>query len=328
MTNQDFRNLRRDFRTVLEKIRSYDRIVCYRHVIPDYDAFGSQMGMYTWIRDNFPTKDVHFVGESNRSFVPSLYPQPEELDPTWFEKGPFLAIVTDTATTKRISMSNIDKADYVIKIDHHPNVESFGNLNIVYEHMVAASELVALFFLSRPRKYILSKQAAYYLYTGIVGDSGRFLYPDTDGATLRIAADLIDKGFDLQGTYDKMYAQSLKEMEARKFVLNNTHVTEGGTAYYTLTAEDCKRLDILPGEGKIYVNEFRNVEGITATVSTTQDEAAGVWRVSLRSNRKKVNGVAEKYRGGGHEGASGATLESLDELPELLKDLDAVPLDR
>ncbi len=328
MEKSDFKRLHNEFKQVLAKIKQYDRIICFRHVIPDYDAFGSQMGMYTWIKDNFPNKDVRYPGETNRSFVPSLFPEPEVVDEEWINRGPFLAIVTDTATTARISASVIDKADYVIKIDHHPNVDPYGNLNIVYDHIVAASQIVALFALSRSRKYVLSSKAAYYLYAGMVGDSGRFLYPDTDGATLRVAADLIDTGFDLQDFYDRMYAKTLKDVEVRKYVLNNTKITPGGTAYYTLTDEDCKRMDILPGEGKIYVNEFRGVEGIYATVSTTEDAQAGVWRVSLRSNRKKVNGVASKYRGGGHEGASGATLESLDELPQLLADLDAVPLDR
>lgn len=328
MDKNDFKRLHSEFKTVLEKIKQYDRIVCYRHVIPDYDAFGSQMGFVTWIRDNFPGKDVRFPGESNRSFVPSLFPEPELVDDEWYDRGPFLAIVTDTANTKRISESNIEKADYVIKIDHHPDVDPYGNINIVYPNVVAASQLVALFALSRPSKYILSKEAAYYLYTGIVGDSGRFLYPDTDGGTLRIAADLIDTGFDLQGMYDRMYAKTIKDIEAKKFVLNKTQITEGGTAWYTLSKEELDKLDMLPGEGKIYVNEFRGVEGIVATVSCTEDADDGVWRVSLRSNRKKVNGVATKYRGGGHDGASGATLESLDELPQLLADLDAVPLDR
>ena len=300
MEKSDFKRLHDEFKQVLAKIKQYDRIICFRHVIPDYDAFGSQMGMYTWIKDNFPNKDVRYPGETNRSFVPSLFPEPEVVDEEWINRGPFLAIVTDTATTARISASVIDKADYVIKIDHHPNVDPYGNLNIVYDHIVAASQIVALFALSRSRKYVLSSKAAYYLYAGMVGDSGRFLYPDTDGATLRVAADLIDTGFDLQDFYDRMYAKTLKDVEIRKYVLNNTKITPGGTA----------------------------VEGIYATVSTTEDAQAGVWRVSLRSNRKKVNGVASKYRGGGHEGASGATLQSLDELPQLLADLDAEPLDR
>ena len=328
MEKSDFKNLHKSFKEVLKKIDEYDRIVCYRHKNPDYDAFGSQMGLYTWIKDNFPQKDVHFVGETNRSFVPSLYPQPEVLDDSWYDQGPFLAIVTDTATVDRISESRIDKADFVIKIDHHPDVDQYGNMRIVYDHIVAASELVALFCLSRSRKYTFSPKAAEYLYSGIVGDSGRFLYPDTDSATLSIASALLATGFDMQGFYDRMYAKTIKDIEVKKFILNQTHITKGGTAYYVLSEADLKRLDILPGEGKIYVNEFRGVQGIYVTCSITEDVAAGTWWVSIRSNRKVINGVAAKYEGGGHEGASGAKLHTLDQLPNLLKDLDDQPLAR
>ena len=42
----------------------------------------------------------------------------------------------------------------------------------------------------------MSQEAARLLYAGIVGDTGRFLYPATTSATLRYAADLLDYGFD------------------------------------------------------------------------------------------------------------------------------------
>ena len=34
-------------------IKRYDRIAIFRHCKPDYDALGSQMGLATWIKDNF-----------------------------------------------------------------------------------------------------------------------------------------------------------------------------------------------------------------------------------------------------------------------------------
>lgn len=324
MPEIDYKKLHNDFKAVLKTIKKYDRIVCYRHVVPDFDAFGSQMGMVAWLKANFPEKEIHFVGESNPDWVPSIYPQPETLDDTWYAKGPFLAIVTDTATLKRISMNTTDKADFIIKIDHHPNVEPYGNLNVVYPDFVSAAELVGLFQLSKDPRYEITQEGAKYLYSGIVGDSGRFLYDPLTPAVLSIASALLAKGFDVQKLYDRMYAKSIDDMEALKFVLNNTKITKGGTAYYVLTQADLDRLHMTSGEGKLFVNQFRNVDGIWATVSVTEDSKDHVWRVSLRSNVKPVEGVATKYRGGGHQFASGATLNSLDELPNLLADLDAV----
>ena len=56
-------------------------------------------------------------------------------------------------------------------------------------------------------------------------------------------------------------------------------------------------------------------------MAITENKKDANWRVSLRSRHIAINEVANKYRGGGHAFASGATLQSLDELPQLIKDL-------
>jgi len=318
----NLKKLHEEYKFLFKKIKEYDTIVFFRHLIPDYDAFGSQMGFAQWVKDNFPNKEVHFVGESNSKWVPNLYPEPEVLDDVWYSTHKFLAIVTDTATKARISLDATDKADYVIKIDHHPAVENYGDYNIVYPDVVSAAQLVALFVLSRPNKYKVSKEAARFLYSGIVGDSGRFLYPPTDGTTLAIAGALLKTEFDVQSMYDSMYAKTMNDMENLKIVLNNTKFTKGGTAYYVLSGKDLEKMNLTVGEGKIFVNQFRDVKGIYATISVTEDVKDNCWRVSLRSNHKRVDDIATKYEGGGHEAASGAKLNSLDQLQSLLDDMD------
>lgn len=324
----DYKLIRKQFKLLLSKIKEYDRIVCYRHVAPDYDAFGSQMGMVYWIKANFPKKEVHFVGEENPRWCPDLYPIPEKLEPTWFEKGPFLAIITDVATTERISDDSTQKADFKIKIDHHPETDPYGDLNIVYPNIIAASEIVALFELSLSgRKYHLPKEAAEALYSGIVGDSSRFLYKPTDGATLRISADLIDAGTDIDAVYSKMYKKTMNDINNLKFVLNNAKFTKAGVCYYVLTDEDLQRLNIPSIEGKLYINQFRDVEGIEVCVSVTENKVENAYRVSIRSKNIDIDKIAQQFRGGGHEHASGAKLLSLDELPSLLDTLDKAILE-
>ena len=41
---------------ILNKIDEYECICLYRHVNPDYDAFGSQFGMYDLIQNTFENK--------------------------------------------------------------------------------------------------------------------------------------------------------------------------------------------------------------------------------------------------------------------------------
>ncbi len=49
---------------ILTAIRKYPKIVVFRHVIPDFDALGTQWGVATWIKDNFPLKQVKVVGNA------------------------------------------------------------------------------------------------------------------------------------------------------------------------------------------------------------------------------------------------------------------------
>lgn len=320
--NVDFKLIRKQFNELEKKIKEYERIVVYRHVAPDFDAFGSQMGLVYWIKANFPKKEVHFVGEPSDRWCPNLYPTPEVLEESWFAQGPFLAIITDTANTARVSENTMGRATYKVKIDHHPELDRFGDLNIVYPDVIAASELVALFELSRSRKYRIPREAAEALFSGIVGDSGRFTYKPTDAATFRIVGDLLDLGVDIESVYNKMYIKTAKDFENLKFVLNNTKFTGHGVAYYVLTDADLQRLGISSIEGKLYVNEFRDLEGLYVTISVTENKVENAYRVSIRSKGVRIDDIAVKFNGGGHENASGAKLDSIDDLPKLLDTLN------
>ncbi|MFA6829362.1 MAG: bifunctional oligoribonuclease/PAP phosphatase NrnA [Bacilli bacterium] len=324
MTDNEIKEFRTKFKYLEKRIKEEQRIVIYRHVSPDFDAFGSQMGLYQWIKDNYPEKEVHYVGDSHLTFVPNLFPEPEKLDEQWYNNE-HLAITVDVSDSKRISDNHILKAKEVIKIDHHPLPQEeyrFGDFLIVYPNRPAASEIIALFILSRSRKMKVSKQAAAYLYTGVVGDTGRFLYEDTDSATLRICADLLETGFDKTRIYDQMYATDLRRINILKFCLNNFKLSEKGTCYYVLTQKDMDDLHMTSDEGNLHINTFRNMKGVRCVISVTEDVKNNNFRVSLRSSHTKVAVAANKFNGGGHDYAAGCKLDSLDELPLLVDACD------
>ena len=89
--------------------------------------------------------------------------------------------------------------------------------------------------------------------------------------------------------------------------------------------EDIQReLNITFERGKENLGQLANIEGIHIWCSITENKENNKWKVSIRSKEIKINGVAEKYHGGGHDQASGAEIYSLDELPSLIADLDAL----
>ncbi len=325
MEKVDYRKMYDEFKQALKLIKEYDKIVVYRHVSPDFDAFGSQMGLATWLKLNFPEKEVHYVGESHQTFVPDLFPEPEHLDDSWYQnnKNNFLAICCDTGNSARVSEEHFADAATVIKFDHHPNHEPFGNYNIVYDQISSCSEIIALFVYSLPRKYKINKELARYLYIGIVGDTGRFLYPDVSPSTLKIAAELLATGIDHNEIYNNMYKSSFRMIEFKKYVYNHYKLSEKGTFYYVLPKEIMDELKISANEGNLVLSDFRNVEGVMACLSITETGKEGArYRVSARSNKKVIGPTMMKFNGGGHDFAAGGSINSLDELPALIKAID------
>lgn len=75
-----------DYKLILKKIKEYDHIVVFRHQMPDFDALGTQLGLATWLKDNFPNKTIHVVGENHVTFTPRLYPYMDEVEDYFFDE--------------------------------------------------------------------------------------------------------------------------------------------------------------------------------------------------------------------------------------------------
>lgn len=311
----------KDYKRVLNAIKRYDRIAIFRHIMPDFDALGTQMGLATWIKDNFPNKEVKVLGDNHVTFTPRLFPEMDSLNESWF-KEPYLAIILDTANVKRIADPRFKKAKFKIKIDHHPAVESYGKINIVDTTTAAASELVASMVLSFKGNYILSKEAASYFYIGIAGDSGRFQYSSTSPHTFAVAQHLLEANIELSKIYQKMYVKKIDDLSVTAYILNNFHVSTHGVAYYLLDAKIQNELNITTERGKENVNLFSNIDGIGIWCSITEDPKDKCWRISIRSKEICINQIAAKWGGGGHAQASGAQIKNLGELDAFINDLD------
>jgi phosphoesterase RecJ-like protein len=310
-----------DYNRTLNAIKRYDTIVIFRHIKPDYDAMGTQMGLYTWLKDNFPKKEIHFVGDNHVSFTPRLFPETERLNDEFFKKQ-FLGIIVDVGDKKRIADPRFKKAKFKIKIDHHPDVEHWGNISMVDTNYCASSELVMNMILNFKGDYVLSPEAAKYFYMGIVGDSGRFMYSSTTDHTFAIAKYLVETGIKISPIYQQMYMKKIDDLKVVAYILNNFSVSEHGVAYYILDKAIQDKLEITSERGKENVNLFANIDGVNAWCSITEDAKDNCWRISIRSKEKAINEVAKKWEGGGHAQASGAKIDKLEQLPLFIKDLD------
>jgi len=307
---------------LIAKINEYDQIGVFAHKTPDPDALGSEYGMYFWLKDNFPHKDIKVFGEDHQFYSPALYPILDKETDKWFAK-PFLALILDLGNMGRCSEPRAAKAHYTVKIDHHPNVEPYGQLMLVDDNSVAVSEILAVLFLGLSDKFVFSKRSATMLFSGIVGDSGRFKYATTSAATFAVAEQLLELGVDMnKDIYSKLYSGDLEDLYTKRYILDQFKVTPNGFAYYVLDAEAQKTINITPERGKENVNIFSGIQGIQAWAAITEDVEEGRWRVSLRSAGKPINELAAKWNGGGHPQASGASLFDRSEIAQFVKEVD------
>ena len=306
-------------------VREYDRIAIFRHIMPDYDALGTQLGLYHWIKDNFPNKEVKVFGDNHVTFTPRLFQEMDKENDSWFDK-PFLTIIVDVGNISRIADPRFQKGEKIVKIDHHPQTDTFANVDIVDTSKSAAAELVCSLLLNFKHRYVLGKEAAKNFYIGMVGDNGRFQYSSTNAHTFKIASHLIDAGISLNEIYGAMYLKQIDDLNVTAYILNNYKVSPKGVAYYVLDDEVQKRLKITTERGKENVNLFSNIKGINIWCSITEDTdpKEPCWRISIRSRDYTINGVAAEFGGGGHKQASGAKITTLDELPKFIAALDAL----
>ena len=312
---------KKDFQRALRAIKRYDRIAVFRHIMPDFDALGTQMGLATWLKDNFPEKEIKVLGDNHVTFTPRLYPEMDTLSEEWF-KQPFLTIVVDVSSTKRIADPRFKKGKFKLIIDHHPSEEHIGKITIRDINTAAAAEIVVA-MLSSFKGYKMSELAASYFYTALVGDSGRFQYSSTTSLTFEIAEYLLKSGINISKIYQNMYQKKVDDLYVTAYVLNNFHMSpKGHVAYYTLDLETQERLKITTERGKENVNLFSNIEGIDAWCSITEDKKEPCWRISIRSKEKDISGVANQFEGGGHAQASGAKIKDLTELDRFVEALD------
>ncbi len=312
---------KKEYEEILNLIKEYDHIAIFRHIMPDFDALGTQFGLATWIKDNFPNKDVKVLGDNHVVFTPNgLFPETDKVNDSWFNDD-FLSIIVDVGDKKRIADPRFERGKVIVKLDHHPETDKIFDISVVDTELAAASELVVNMLLNF-EDYKLSTLASHYFYIALVGDSGRFQYSSTTNHTFLIASELIQRGINITKIYEDMYVKNIEDLEIQKFILNNFKISEAGTAYYVLKDEDLKRLHMTSERGKENVNLFSTIKGVNIWCSITEDVTEPCFRISLRSRNYVINDIATNFKGGGHAQASGCQIKDLTELDDFIKACD------
>ena len=312
---------RKVMKQILEKIKEYDTIIITRQVRPDGDAIGSSKGLAAMLRLSFPQKKIYLQTEDSSDYLSFLGPDDEQIPESVYSEA--LLIVLDTATVDRISNSRYTLAKEIIKIDHHINIKPYGDIGWIEDWRSSTCEMIAYFYKTFKNELKLDLEAATYIFTGMVTDSGRFRYEATTGDTLRLAGMLLDFGVDTDTLYAHLYLEEYDQLKFQAYVLQNMQITPNGVVYLHVDNEMQQRFALTTEQASEAVSYLKFIKGCIAWLAFI-DMPDGTIRVRLRCRFMTINELAEKYGGGGHQCTCGATLTQASDIDKMLADADAM----
>lgn len=309
--------------TILNKIKEYNRIIIFRHIRNDGDCVGSSKGLGAIIRLTWPEKEVYVLEENPSEYLDFLGPDDAPIADELYADA--LGIVVDTASEARISNPKYALCKELVKIDHHIPLENYGNYIWVEEERSSCCEMIVDFYETFRDELKIDSQAATYLYTGMVTDSGRFKYSGVNGDTLRCAGTLLDVGIDTETLFARLYLEAFGYLKFKAHIYQRMQITENGVAYIYIDRAMQEEFNLTTEQASACVGTLDSIRGAICWMAFIEngDETNSI-RVRLRSRFVHINGVAEKYRGGGHACASGATVYNEEEVQALLRDADAL----
>lgn len=294
---------------IIDLIKDHGRFAITTHISPEADAIGSALALRLILRRL--GKEALVVIQDpvprNLRFLKGTEGVKAPQDLGKFE--PELWLVVDCARLERVGervMRLIEGSGCpLVNIDHHVDNPCFGDHNYV-RPVAAAAQLI----LELGRALgLLDPEIATSLYAGIIADTDSFRNDNTDAQVLRDAAALVEHGARAREVAINLYERRRPgELRLLGYCLSSAHL-KGPIAWCDLPLKAFAELGASPWETEHLVEELRTLEGIEVALLFKELEGKRV-KISFRSKSGlKVNEVAQRFSGGGHEQAAGCIVE-------------------
>jgi phosphoesterase RecJ-like protein len=314
-----------DLEQVAAELRSRERFLLTAHEGPDGDALGSLLGMHQLLTQ-LGKDSVMFLGAKE-------FPLPIEyrflpLEEVFHEPPADMA----DRTVIFLDCGNIDRmpVDFlttggndIINIDHHHDNTRFGTFNLVNVTASCTAEIV--YDLATLLGARITSEMASALYVGLVTDTGKFMYENTDAHTHRVAAELIDAGVKVDDTYRRLYEHvPLEKLRLVARALGAIQLRCGNRlAISYITAADYEATGAGEEMTEGVIDHLRSIEGVkvAAVIRDLGNRGRAARKASLRSSEGDVDvsAIAREKGGGGHKRAAGFSTDlELDELVTFL----------
>ncbi len=316
-----------DLERVGAELRSRQRFLLTAHEGPDGDALGSLLGMHQLLTQ---------LGKDSVMFLPAKeFPLPIEyrflpLEEVFHEPPADMA----DRTVVFLDCGNIDRmpvefltngGNFTLNIDHHHDNTCFGDVNLVDVEASCTAEIV--YDLAKLLGAEITQPIAAALYVGLITDTGKFMYENTNAHTHRVAAELIDAGVDVDDTYRRLYEHvPLEKLRLVARALEAIQMHCGGRLVVSnVTAADYEATGAGEEMTEGLIDHLRSIEGtkVAAVVRDLGNRGRAARKVSLRSSEGDVDvsAIARVHGGGGHKRAAGFSTDlELDQLVKFLCD--------
>lgn len=295
------------------------------HHNPDGDAMGSSLGFahvlraigkeVTVIMPNTPAQYLQWLPGASELIS---FEADKEKATRVIEKADVLFCLDfNRADRVRDLEQPIRNAKKKVVIDHHQEPEDFADILISDVTASSTCQMIHDIVVAMGYADFISTDAATCLYTGMVTDSGSFRYRNTTSHTMRVAADLIDKGVEIDVVHSSILDDnSVERLKLLGFALDQRmEVREDlSSVIFHLSKEDLDRFNYKPGDTEGIVNYGLSISGIRLS-AFFMERSDGI-KISVRSKGAlPVNELMkEHFEGGGHINASGGqTKESMED---------------
>jgi phosphoesterase RecJ-like protein len=296
---------------VAEQLRSGERFLLTTHEGPDGDALGSLIAMH---------EVLGALGKDSVMFLAAKeFPLPVEyrylpLEEVFHDPPADVAdrvlVFLDCGNIDRMPVDFLKRENgEILNIDHHHDNTRFGTVNLVDVDASCTAEIV--FELIGLLGVELAPEIAGALYVGLVTDTGRFMYANTDARSHRMAAALIEAGVDVHDHFRRLYEHvPLEKLKLIARALEKIELhCDGAIAGTYISADDYAALGASEELTEGVIDYLRSVNGIrvAAVVRDTAGDGRSARKVSLRSadGEVDVSEIARKQGGGGHTRAAG-----------------------
>ena len=307
-----------DIRTLKERLQNKCRIVLVPHKNPDGDAIGACLGLYHFFRQL--GHEVSPVSPNDFPAFLKWMPGSDSFEIYDHNRGRGRDLIQKADLVFTLDFNSLDRSGSMatdlqacdstfVMIDHHQSPGSYAQITYSDPQMSSTCEMVYHFIQSMGEGNRIDATIAACLYTGILTDTGSFKYAATTPTTMRVAAELMERGAPHTQIHRDIFDTNRPErLQLLGCALQNLVILKPyRTAYITLTQEELDRHDFQKGDTEGFVNYGLSLKDVVLAAIFIENRDEGIIKISLRSQGAfSVNEMARThFEGGGHINAAG-----------------------